>query len=207
MKTVSLLESRSCMKLLGSFSLYKLNLPSLMLSTQTFMLDFVYFLFPPIQLRCLCVCERERIIYFFSEHILCVFIVWKHFELRRAFCIFFSFFVVFGSYALNLDEDALYRNTWREGGTNHDHQWKVYFCCYVQFSTSSGCLKFGAFLGGCIHCPPDSVSPTCLIYFPSVPSVPFLLWLSSSPSWYMLAPPLWRRLHIEIPDKYRCERL
>ena len=131
---------------------------------------------------CACVCVS-------SLNLLYVFIVWKHiWANNKSFLYIFSpFFFFFVNYSFNLDEDTLHRNTVAvRKRTNHDRQWKVYLRCCVRFSTSSGCLKSGAFfsvyLGGWVwECEAFNVhikprSHTCLIVvspFPIRPLVSF----------------------------------
>lgn len=118
------------------------NLHSVSSSTQTFMLDVLVYLFSDrlnwkVVWACVCVCF--------------IFLLWTYstyllfgnlYELIRAFflCVLFFLLVWFC---------WLFSQTWLSNvvavkKTNHDHQWKVYSRCCVWFSTSSGCLKFGA---------------------------------------------------------------
>lgn len=132
--------------------------------------------------------------FFFSEliqHIYCL----ETFELIRALCIFFFFLLFFCGYvnnSLNLDEDTLHRNTVAVRKEPIMTINETFTCIVCDFSTSSGCLKSGAFFCCCFG--QVSVGAFNVNINPEVKLVSFTSSLSPfflsiccqrSPSWYI----------------------
>lgn len=136
-----------------------------------------------------CVCVFFFLLWTYSTYLL----FGNIFELIRAFCIFYfsPFFCV--NYSLNLDEDTLHRNTVaaRKEPIMTISE-KVYLRCCVRFSTSSGCLKSGAFLFfgqasvGVRHIKESHfLFHRCFLFVPFFPDS-----ICCHPSWYTSVHPL-----------------